>query len=79
MTYISQVLDAFQKSYNTYADLLFQGVNVSNTVIELCKRFLGVPQESIFSRYCLTAFLVYRTSANLRLCLWQLMVLNYNI
>lgn len=48
MTYISQVLDALQKSYNTYADLLFQGVNVSNTVIELCKRFLGVPQESIF-------------------------------
>ena len=47
MTYISQnwMLSIRHKAY---ADLLFQRVNVNNSVIELCKRFLGGPQGSIF-------------------------------
>ena len=37
-----------RRHYKTYADLLFQIANVINSVIELWKTFLGVPQESIF-------------------------------
>ena len=37
-----------RRHYKTYEDLLFQRANVNNSVTELRKTFLGVPQESIF-------------------------------